>query len=154
MSRCAPVRGSERDRGPRKTKLRQRYLASYFGGCNEVIDFYGTSNAKAAYDPPFAPECPPGGLPKVHKMDYVVDEPRRPPPRHNRRRAPPGRRLDAAPPENQGRRKLPEVRETYSIMLPRLAGARVTNHREGYDLVNGVRSWATDPRCGLVTEAG
>ena len=38
----------------------------------------------------------------------------------------------------QARRRLPEVQETYSITLPRLSGARVTNHREGHNLVAAV----------------
>ena len=50
----------------------------------------------------------------------------------------------------QARRRLPEVQETYSITLPRLSGARVTNHREGHNLVAAVAGWATDPKCGLV----
>jgi len=130
------------------------YLASYFGGCNEVIDFYGTSNAKAAYDPPFEPICPPGGLPELHKMAYVVDEPPRPQPPRTHKRRHPGRRrrLDEKGDDDdaQARRKLPEVQETYSITLPRLSGARVQNHREGYSLVAAVQRWATDPKCGLL----
>ena len=165
------------------------YLASYFGGCNEVIDFYGTSNSAKAHDPPFVPECPEEGLPEVHKMDYVTDTPPNPRARERQRargaqqRAAAGgragsmlatrarRRLDARRPEArrllgnatdddaddddadddaQARRRLPEVQETYSITLPRLSGARVTNHREGHNLVAAVAGWATDPKCGLV----
>ncbi|KAH8087576.1 hypothetical protein JL720_6887 [Aureococcus anophagefferens] len=88
------------------------YLASYFGGCNEVIDFYGTSNSAKAHDPPFVPECPEEGLPEVHKMDYVTDTPPNPArasasARAARSSAPPGRarcsprarRLEARRPE-------------------------------------------------------
>ena len=122
-------------------------MASFFGGCNEVVDFYGTSNSKAAHDPPFRPECPAGGLPAFEKMAFRTDpesQPRRP------RKRRPDRRLEEADDDAQARRRLPEVKETYTITLPRLSGARVTNHREGDDLVAGVERWGTDPKCGLV----
>ena len=115
------------------------YLVSYFGGCNEVCDFYG----------------------ETISVNYAKhsEELRRQKLRSREQKS--SGHSNAKSTSSSGRavpsfglhRRLHETTETYRTTLPRIGGAKVRHHSGGDELVDALESWWTDASCGLVSAA-
>ena len=119
------------------------YLVSYFGGCNEVCDFYGHFNH--VKDGRIWEKQEAARAARKKQEEAKAEQKHKKSPMsalglqdlHHRRR----------------QRRLHETEQTYSTTLPRMGGGQVNRHGTGAALVEAVKSWWTNPACGLMSAA-
>ena len=119
------------------------YLVSYFGGCNEVCNFYGEYfNIRRAT----VRQREASQRKEKEKKEKETKEKEKKEKEKKETKQGSGRTV----PTFGLHRRLHESEETYKTTLPRMGGAKVRHHGSGDGLVAAVESWWKDPLCGLV----